>query len=279
MKIRLIGDSCCEFPEDILNKYECLRVPLTIQVGEDNVIDDDTFDQEDFLKKVAAYPKCPRSSCPSPDLYIKAYEGDADVIFVSTLSASLSGSYNSAVLAKKLYEEEGGSSRIHVFNSNSASGGEAQVLIKAASLMEEGFSFEETVEKTEAFINNEMRTYFVLESLETLHKNGRLSRLKYMTASALNIKLVCAGDKGTIIQLALARGMKRALEKMIDISLEKVRNTEERILLISHCNCRKRAEAVLSSYIEKAKFAKTYILDTAGISSLYAGDGGIIVTF
>lgn len=278
MKIRFVGDSCCEFPEDFAEKYECVSVPLTIEVGEDVIIDDESFDQKDFLDKVAAYPKCPRSSCPSPEAYMRAYEGDYDALFVTTLSAELSGSYNSALLGKKLYEEEHGERNIYVFNSCTASGGEMQVLMKAAEYAEAGFSFEEIIEKTEKFINNELNTYFVLESLETLRKNGRLSRLKTLAATALNIKPVCAGDKGTIVQLALARGMKNALSKMIEISLEKVKNTEERILFINHCNCRKRAEEVLSSYIQKAKFAKTYILDTAGISSLYAGDGGIIVT-
>ena len=279
MKIRFVGDSCCEFPEEFQSKYDCVRVPLTIEIGEHTIVDDDTFDQADFLKRVADYPKCPRSSCPSPEMFMEAYDCDADYIFVSTLSAELSGSYNSAELARKLYEEEKGSKKIHVFNSCSASCGELQVLMKAAKYMEAGLSFEETIERTERFINNDLCTYFVLESLETLRKNGRLSRLKSLAAAALNIKPICAGDKGTIVQLAIARGMKNALNKMIDISLEKVKNTEERILLIAHCNCRKRAEEVLSSYIKKAAFAKTIILDTAGISSLYAGDGGIIVTF
>lgn len=279
MKVRFVADSCCEFPEEFKEKYDCVSVPLTIEIGDHIVTDDETFDQKDFLTRVAAYPKCPRSSCPSPELFMKAYSGDADMIFVTTLSAELSGSYNSALLAKKLYEEEHGEKKIHVFNSCSASGGEMLGLLKAAEYLEAGFSFEEITKKTEDFIYNEQSTYFVLESLETLRKNGRLSRLKSIAAAALNIKPVCAGDKGTIVQLALARGMKNALMKMIDISLEKVRDTENRILFITHCNCRKRAEEVLTSYLNKAKFAKTYILDTAGISSLYAGDGGIIVSF
>ncbi len=279
MKIRFVGDSCCEFPEDFKEKYECVSVPLTIEIGDHTIIDDESFDQKDFLRRIADYPKCPKSSCPSPEAFMKAYEGDYDALFVTTLSADLSGSYNSAVLAKKLYEEEHGERNIYVFNSRSASGGEMQALLKAAEYADMGLSFNQIVEKTEDFIDNKEFTYFVLESLETLRKNGRLSRLKSIAASALNIKPVCAGDKGTIVQLALGRGMKSALNKMINISLEKVKDTENRILFINHCNCRKRAEEVLSSYIEKAKFAKTYILDTRGISSLYAGDGGIIVSF
>ena len=279
LKIRFVGDSCLEFPDDFKKKYECINVPLTIEIGDYTLVDDESFDQADFLKRVDEYPKCPKSSCPSPEMFLKAYDCDADVIFVSTLSAQLSGSYNSAMLAKKLYEEEKGQEKkIHVFDSCSASGGEMQVLLKAADCMEKGLSFEEAVEKTEDFLRNELKTYFVLESLEALRKNGRLSRLKTIAATALNIKPVCAGDRGAIVQVALARGMKSALSRMIDISLEKVKNTEERILFITHCNCRKRAEEVLSAYLSKAKFAKNYILDTAGISSLYAGNGGIIVT-
>ncbi len=279
MKIRYVGDSCCEFPLDFKNTHECVSVPLTIEVGDYVIKDDETFDQKEFLRRVSEYPKCPRSSCPSPEQFLKAYDCDADVIFVTTLSAALSGSYNSAELARKLYEEEHGTDKkIHVFDSCSASGGEMQVLLKASDLIEEGLSYEETVEKTEDFIINDLQTYFVLESLEALRKNGRLSRLKTIAATALNIKPVCAGDRGTIVQAAIARGMKSALNKMIDISLDKVKDTEERILFITHCNCRKRAEEVLSAYLSKAKFAKNYILDTAGISSLYASNGGIIVS-
>ena len=278
MKVRFIGDSCCEFPPDFKEKYDCVSVPLTIEIGDHIIVDDETFDQADFLRRVEEYPKCPKSACPSPEQFKSAYECDADVIFVTTLSAALSGSYNSANLAKKFILEEHPEKKIHVFDSCSASCGEMQVLLKAAKLLESGAGFEEIVEKTEEFIRDSLNTYFVLESLEALRKNGRLSRLKSIAAAALNIKPVCAGDRGTIIQVALARGMKNALNKMIDISLEKVKDTEERIIFITHCNAGKRAEEVLSSYLSKAKFAGSYILDTAGISSLYAANGGIIVT-
>ena len=281
MKIRYVGDSCCEFPEDFRKEHDCVNVPLTIMVGDDVIIDDASFDQADFLKKVAAYPKCPKSSCPSPEQYMSAFEGDVDIVFVTTLSGELSGSYNSAVLAKQLYEEDhpDEKKKIHVFNSYSASCGEMQVFLKAAELAEQGLSFEEIVEKTENFVYNDLKTYFVLESLEALRKNGRLSTMKALAATALSIKPVCIGNHGVIEQVAIARGMKKALEKMVSHSLEQVSSTEDRILFVSHCNCEKRAEEVAALYIAKAKFKETRIIDMAGISSLYACDGGIIATF
>lgn len=281
MKIRYVGDSCCEFPEDFRKEHDCVNVPLTIMVGDDVIIDDASFDQADFLKKVAAYPKCPKSSCPSPEQYMSAFEGDVDIVFVTTLSSELSGSYNSAVLAKQLYEEDhpDEKKKIHVFNSYSASCGEMQVLLKAAELVEQGLSFEEVVEKTQKFAYDDLKTYFVLESLEALRKNGRLSTMKALAATALSIKPICIGNHGVIEQVAIARGMKKALDKMVSHSLEQVSSTEDRILFISHCNCEKRAEEVAALYIAKAKFKETRIIDMAGISSLYACDGGIIATF
>ena len=281
MKIRYVGDSCCEFPEDFRKTHDCVNVPLTIMVGDDVIIDDASFDQADFLKKVAAYPKCPKSSCPSPEQYMSAFEGDVDIVFVTTLSGELSGSYNSAVLAKQLYEEDhpDEKKKIHVFNSYSASCGEMQVLLKAAELVEQGLAFEEVVEKTEKFAYDDLKTYFVLESLEALRKNGRLSTMKALAATALSIKPVCIGNHGVIEQVAIARGMKKALEKMVSHSLEQVSSTEDRILFVSHCNCEKRAEEVAALFIAKAKFKETRIINMAGISSLYACDGGIIATF
>ncbi|MCR4893033.1 MAG: DegV family protein [Lachnospiraceae bacterium] len=279
MKCKYVADSCCEFPEEFQSSHLCQNVPLTITVGDETIIDDETFNQADFLKKVASYPKCPHSACPSPEQYMQAYEeGDADIIFVTTLSSELSGSYNSAVLGMNLFLEEHPEKKVHVFNSRSASCGEAQTLLKAASLIEAGKSFEETVEETERFVYDDLQTYFVLESLEALRKNGRLSRMKALAINVLNIKPICFGNKGIIEQCGIARGMKKALEKMVELSLRSVEDTKKRILCISHCNCRKRAEEVLKSYLAKAEFLCTYILDTAGISSLYASDGGIIVT-
>ena len=118
----------------------------------------------------------------------------------------------------------------------------------------------------------------MLETLETLRKNGRLTGLKAVMATALNIKPVMGSTpEGTICQLGQARGMKKALVKMIEHVLENVKNPEEKILAISHCNCRQRAESVKDMLLEKMNFKDVIVLDTAGISSMYAADGGVIV--
>ncbi|MBO6146957.1 MAG: DegV family protein [Lachnospiraceae bacterium] len=279
MTIKIVADSCCEFPEELKREVTCVNVPLILMLGEQTVMDDENFEQKSFLKMVSECKGVPRSACPSPEKYMSAYEGDEDCVFVVTLSSALSGSYNTAVLAKELYEEEHGTDKkIYVFDSKSASGGEAQVAIKAAELYRQGKSYEEIVEETESFIAG-MNTYFVLESLDVFRKNGRLSNTKAFAANMLSLKPVCKGVNGIVESAAIQRGIKNALKKMVEISLEGIKDTKDRILIINHCNCYERAAGVLADFISRVEFKKTMILDTRGVSTLYASDGGIIVSF
>ena len=277
MSYKIIADSCCEFPEEYKEDPRFVNIPLGLDVAGEQLWDDETFDQASFLQKVASSKTCPRSCCPSPEKYMRAYDTDAENIFVFTLSSKLSGSYNSAVIGKTLYEEKHGEKNIFVCDSHSASVGETQLALKAAKWSEEGLPFAEICEKLLAF-RDEMKTYFVLDNLETLRKNGRLTGVKALVASTLSIKPVMAGREGEIEKQAQAVGMKKALAKMAELMLHEVPDTAKRVLMISHCNCKDRAEYVKKLFLAKASFEKVYILDTAGISSMYANDGGIIVT-
>ena len=123
-----------------------------------------------------------------------------------------------------------------------------------------------------------MNTFFVLETLETLRKAGRLSNLKALVANTLNIKPVMGSTKeGMIQQLGQARGMKKALNKMVEDMLKVTKNCENRVLAIAHCNCPERAEFVKEAIEKVAKFKKIVIVNTAGVSSMYANDGGLIM--
>ena len=277
MSYKIIIDSCGEFLTEWKEDERFESVPLTLNVGGEIVIDDETFDQSSFLKKVAACPDSPKSACPSPERYMKAYDCQADHIYAVTLSAELSGSYNSAVLGKNLILEEQPEKKVHVFNSKSASIGETLIGMKIQECEEAGCSFEETVEQVEAYIE-EQNTFFVLDNLETLRKNGRLSGVKSLVASALKIKPVMgATPEGTICQFDQARGMNKVLVKMVQHIVDKTQNSENKALAISHCNCAERAELLKNALQEKLSVKRIVVLDTAGVSSMYANDGGVIV--
>ena len=278
MSFHIVCDSCTDLTEEDLKKGCYTLVPLTLLVDGEETIDDETFDQADFLAKVAASKESVKSACPAPESYMEAYS-KADDIYVVTLSAELSGSYNSAVLGKNLYEEENGAKNIHVVNSRGAATTQVLIARKLNEYASQGMSFEEVVDKIEEYTTS-LRTYFVLETLEVLRKNGRLSRLSATIAGALNIKPVMIGTRDGVIQKAAqARGMKKALAKMVDHMGREGRDLTRRQFVISHCNCYERAVYV-KELIKKHLHAEDVdIVDTKGVSSLYACDGGIIVSY
>lgn len=278
MSYKIVVDSCCELPEEWKKDSRFEIVPLTLIVGDSYEKEDDAdFDQKEFLKVVAECPTCPKSACPSPDRFMQAYQTEAERVYAVTLSSQLSGSYNSAVLGKSLYHENHGEKDIYVFDSRSASCGETQIVKKIVEFEEEGLSFSEICEKVEAY-KREMNTYFVLDSLETLRKNGRLSGVKALVASTLNIKPVMGADNGSIIQLGQSIGMKKALAKMVECVMKDAKESEKKTLMITHCNNKERALSVKEQLLAKGSFKDVLIMDTAGVSSMYANDGGIIVT-
>ena len=281
MAYKVIVDSCGELTEEMKKSGIFENVSLSMQVGTEIIVDDETFDQAAFLRKVAECKDAPKSSCPSPKQYMERYLGPQERVYVVTLSAELSGSYNSAELGKKLFREEhgeeAGKKQIHVFNSCSASIGETLIALKVQECEEDGMSFEEVVQAVESYIESQ-HTYFVLENLDTLRKNGRLTGIKSLVAGALNIRPVMGSTSdGNICQKGQARGVNRALAKMVEFIVAEAGDAKDKILAISHCNCEARALEVKRMILEKLRVKDCFVLDTAGISSMYANDGGIIV--
>ena len=276
MRYKIIWDSCLDLTKE-MRKDPCYSmIPLTLMVGERHFVDDETFDQKEFIKVVKEYPECPKSACPSPEMFKEAYCCEEENVFVITLSAALSGSYNSAVLAKSLYEEEYGKKNILVLDSKSASSGQLNIAMYIRELCDQGLEFDEICEKAAAY-RDRMNTYFVLESLDTLKKNGRLTGLQAFFATKLNIKPVMGADNGTIIKLDQARGIQKALQRMAEIAVKEAGTTKDKRLVIAHCNAPERAQFMKEKLCSMAEFKEVVITDTCGVSTVYASDGGVIL--
>lgn len=278
MPYRIIGDSCTDLPKSLKEDSHFKLVPLTLMIDDVSIVDDETFNQEKFLSQVKASPYGPKSACPSPDEFMKHFDFDGN-LYVVTLSSQLSGSYNSAELAKKLYLEEHPDKKIEIIDSRSASCGQTLIAMKIKELEEAGLPYETIVENVNAFRDG-MLTKFVLESLETFRKNGRLTGLQSIVANVLNIKPVMgATPDGYIYKIDQARGIVKALIQMVKAIELDVKKPQEKILGISHCNNRERAEFVKTEILKRIPFKDCFIVDTAGVSTTYANDGGIITAY
>ena len=277
MSYRIGVDSCGEFTEEMAKDSHFVHAALNLEIDGNHFVDDETFDRLRFLDLVEKSPNCPKSSCPSPEVYRSAFDCGADHLYAVTLSAELSGSYNSAVLGQNLYLEDHPDAKIHVFNSCSASVGETLLAKKIQECEEAGMEFEEVIKAVEAY-QAERQTFFVLESLDHLRKNGRLSAVKAFVASALNIKPVMEGNKqGIIEQAGQARGMQKALRMMVELLVERMNKPEEKTVAIVHCNNEARAQFVKEEIEKRTKVKEIIILPSSGVSTLYAAQGGIIL--
>lgn len=283
MDYKVIGDSCCDYTPELKADPHFTIVPLTLELGDYSVVDDAQFDQIDFLRRVHASPVGPKTACPSPEAFREAIESsDAPEVYIITLSQHLSGSYQSAVIGQQMYEEdhaEADRKKVHVFGSDSASAGQLNLCLTIQEFKEQGKSFTEVVDLLNAEIQR-MKTYFVLESLETLRKNGRLSAVKSFLASALNIKPVMSAEHGTIVQLENQRGIQKALKRMCQLAVERAGGPEatpQLRLCITHVNNKSRAEFVKEEFLKLASFREIVITDAMGVATVYAEDGGIVI--
>ncbi|MBQ2774551.1 MAG: DegV family protein [Clostridia bacterium] len=276
---QIIADSSCEMSDDLREAARGKNVPLILRIGEKEFIDDENLDIADYLRQVDESKERITSACPSPDAFAQAFKNsEAENVFSITLSSRLSGSYSSAVMGAQIAEEES-DKKVHIFDSKSASAGEMLIAIKIREFVEKGLDRAEIIEKVENFIK-EMKTHFVLETTDYLVKNGRIPSLLGKAVTLLNIKFVLGDDgDGKIKIFSKAKGFNAAIKRMIEVIGEQSKNLHERTLVITHCENEAAAQYVAKAVKELYNFKEIIISKTSGLSSMYAGRGGVILAF
>ncbi|BES65109.1 DegV family protein [Gottschalkiaceae bacterium SANA] len=280
MKVRIVVDTSCDLQPG--SDSEFAYVPFEIKVGDVSFHDDEKTQME-LLLLMKEESTAAKSSCPSPAAFLNTFTCDAEVIFVVTISSNLSGSYNSAKIAKEIYLEENPDKDIFVVDSLSASAGETAIAyyIQDALEVERFQTMEELFLATKAYAKT-VKTLFVLEDLSNLVKNGRMGKLAGLFAAFLHIKPVLGDDgNGEIVLYKKSRGTKKALRDLMTAIEERGKdlNLEDRILYISHCNAKQKALQVKALAEGQFSFAEIKIFETNGLSTVYAGDGGIVLAF
>ena len=275
MPYTLVADSSCDLTKALRDEWGVKSVPLTLTLGEDSYIDDDKLDLPDFMARMRACKSRIGSAAPAPGQYADAF--GTDDVFAVTLSSNLSGSYASAMSGKEIAEESG--AKVHVFDSRSAAAGEVLILLKVRKLIQEGLQKSEIIQKIENFIK-EMSTFFVLDNIDNLYKNGRLNRITATLISTLHIRPIMGADReGNISLVSHVQGWKQVVKKLADTIEHTGRDTTGQSLVITHCNNVTFADALKEEIERRYHFSEVLVLPTRGVSSLYANEKGIIIAF
>lgn len=279
MSIQIIIDSCCDVTPALRRALRFEVASLTVRVGEQSFRDDETLSVPALLQAMKACKDSATSACPSPEEYASLMRR-ADQSVVVTLSSKLSGSYNAAMVARDMVLEEFPEKRIHVFDSESASAGELRVALLLRQYIDCGMEFDEIVEKTTQFIAG-MKTFFVLEDLSNLVKNGRISKVAGLMGTMLSIRPIMGENgHGEIIQLDKVRGTQTAMRRLVEIVAAHTSQFPQNTLtlVLSYCNCPQRAAELKEKLLAaSAALREVILVPTCGISTLYANDGGVVL--
>lgn len=276
MKYQIIVDSCSDLNLDYLDGSEIgLKiVPLKINVGEKEYVDEQGVNIEEMLKGIKVPKTKSSSACPSPEAFLKEFD-NAEYTFVVTITQKLSGCYNSALLAKNEYKL---SSHVHVVDSMAVSGTEILIVDKLVELIKSGLDFETIVSEIEKFRDN-CTLFFVLQKFDNLVNNGRMSKIAGLIASTISLKPICKAVDGEIKIIKKIIGSKQLFPKLAMMIKDVLKGDKERKIIISHCYGEKEAEE-LKLNLEKICDAKNIkIIPMKALTSYYALEKGIIVCF
>lgn len=283
MAVQILADSCCDFTPELLRETGAQIIPLTvISPDGEEMIDDATLDLGRLLESMRSNKTDPaRSACPSVEAYAEKMAAHDECVVI-TLSKNLSGSYNAARLAMETVLEQHPEKKIYIIDSKSASAGETLIALYVHGMNRQGASFEEIIEGAEELIRR-MDTVFLLKDLSNLVKNGRVSKLKGKLTQVLQLFPVLSDDgNGEIVSRHIVRGYKQAKKKLVSTISEIAasRPLYDGTLVLCHCFAADVAEELKAALMQQCEAIKNVVIvPMAGLSTIYANDGGVVLAF
>ena len=274
-KIKIITDGSCDLSHEVLNKFNINVVPLGVSFGEEHYTAGVDIDNKEFYAKMKESKELPKTFCPSPENFCKEYQCEEDKIIVIALSSKLSGTYNSASLARDLYLSEHKEKDIRVIDSMTGSIGAGLLLIKAAKMISEGKDIDEIVEAIEN-LKEKISFYGTLETLENAIKGGRVNPLAGKIIGALNFKAIVQIKDGVVKPIDKARGESNSIKKVANYITSSIEDTKDKILCLMHANCPEKAHKLLSIIEKTHKFDEVYISEVGPVMGTYTSEGAVL---
>lgn len=275
-KIRIVTDSSCDLNNEIAEKYNIEIVPLNIVFGDD-IYADGEIEKAEFYKMMADSPVLPKTSCPSPERFMRSYEGEEEEILVITLASKLSGTYSTAVLAKSMFEEEYPNKKVAVIDTETGSIGQGLLIVKAAQLAEEGKGLDEIVSIIES-LKKDIVFYGSLETLENAIKGGRINPIAGKLINALNFKVIVKIGNGEVKPCDKARGDNNSLKKVVENVCSSIKKGEVKSLAIAHANCLDKALKVKEMMLKNHNFKSIMISEVGAVMGTYASKGAVLIS-
>jgi len=273
MKIKIVADSSSDMHAVTDENFEI--VPLKIVNSEKEYVDTKELNVYAMAEDLKNYKGKTSTSCPNTSDWLKAFDG-ADIVYAFTITSKLSGSYNSAIVAKEIYEEENPGKKVYVIDSLTAGPGIKLLVDHLKSCLQKGMNDKEAYESTLAY-HQTTHTIFSLESVNNLARNGRVSTVVAAAVGALNLRIIGIANEGVIDPIHKVRGDKKAIKQIMATMIEKGYHGGK--VYLSHCFNEKNLELLKKTILEKFPNAQIETMPCGGLVSFYAELGGIVVGY
>ena len=274
MNYKIVADSSSNLRT--FGEVPFASVPLKIVTDEKEYVDDASLDTALMLADLAAYKGRSGTSCPSVGDWVVAF-GDAECVVAVAITSNLSGCYNACVQAKQVYEDTHPGRKVCCLDTLSVGPEMALVVEKLQELIEAGLSFEQVEEQAREYMKH-THLLFMLESVDNLAKNGRVSPLIAKAVGFLGIRIVGkASDVGTLQQLHKCRGEKKGLETLMKEL--KDHGFQGGPVRIAHCFNEPCALALKALVEESYPDSQITVIPFTGLCSFYAEQGSVMIGF
>jgi len=276
LQVQVVTDSSCDLPKEIIASYNIGIVPLAIHFDNETYIDQLEIDNDTFYKKLSQGGRLPKTSRPSPIAFSETFKkaGEKGPVLCITLSSGLSGTYESAVMAKEMVD-----CQVEVVDSLNASIGVGLQVIKACQLAAKGLGLSEIKNEIIKY-RTEMNTYFTLDTLENIVKGGRLSSWEGAIGQVLNIKPILYNQPdGHIGTLEKVRGRKRSLKRLVQLAQESGKDFSQIPIGITHSKAGEDLEQLVEGIKETLNPREVIISELGPVIGTHTGFGAILIAF
>jgi DegV family protein with EDD domain len=274
---KIIVDGCSEVPlQSECENIQMARVPFKIYI-DDEEINNQSMNRSELIDRMHLTKNKVQTACPAPQTFFNELDPEA-INFIVTISSKLSSSCNSACIAKKMAEEKGFGQNVFVFDSLSAVSGEDLTVLYIIEMLKRGFMPNDLFHMVRDYITH-MSTYFILNSFENLVKSGRIKHSVALVGKLLKINPIMEGVNGEIELKEKCRGHKKALCSLVEIIAQNVKEAELKNIAITHVNAPEKAIKLKDMIKKRIPFKKIMIFESEGISTVYADQGGLVISF
>jgi DegV family protein with EDD domain len=276
-KIKLIIDSSCDLPDEVIKKHNIDVAYLNVSFGEETFVDKIEIDNKTFYERMGKEKELPKTSCPSPERYMKLFDCEEEEILVISLSSELSGTYSASLIARDTYLSEHKNKDIRVIDSRNGTVGSGVLVLRAVEMIEKGLSLDEITMEIES-MKEEIVLYGSLDTVDNAIKGGRVNPIAGKLINALNFKIIVKTDEGIVKVDDKARGEQNSIKKVIEKIESKVSSMEDKIVNIGHANCLDKALKVKDILESKYNFKEILVSEIGAVIGTYTAEGAVLVS-